>query len=339
MNAQRHLVGRVPPPGAGSTPGYLSRCRFWAMMLSLALGIASTAHAIMAGGETALPPDSPAARRDLLGAGSPFNAVGALQIASGGFNYRGSGTALSPHWVITAGHNFDLNDNGVPDAGVSINFHLPGFGVFPASAFYTAPGFTGFGNPSVQRDLGLLYLATPLPAGVLYPSLSGILPAGAQVALVGFGRSGYGNYGYTTSATLTDRRSGYNVVDTFTPDDLGGNFSALFRYDFDAPDTVGQPGGSLGNAAESLIAPGDSGGPVLIADGQGWALAGVSTFTEGYGGRFGDTGGGIVLSPYLDWLGQTTGIAVPEPSVVSLAFLGLGCLLLGEAKRKSPGLG
>jgi hypothetical protein len=322
MTAPQHPVGPVPSPGA------LSRYLFVVAALALALGTVPNVKGIMAGDETALPADSPAARLDTLGGGSPFNAVGSLAISSGGFSYIGSATAISPNWVLTAGHNLDLNDNGSPDTGLSINFNLPGFGTYAASAFYTCPGFAGFGNPSIQRDLGLLYLSTPLPSGILFPSLQGAIQAGNEATLVGFGRSGYGNYGYTTSATLTDRRVGYNVVDSLTPDDLGGGFSALFRYDFDSPDTVGQAGGSLGNNLESLIGPGDSGGPLLLFDGSGYSIAGVNTFTEGYGGRFGDIGGGIVLAPYLDWISDTTGLAIPEPSICWLLSLGLAVLVL-----------
>ncbi|MCX6914767.1 MAG: hypothetical protein NT167_17250 [Verrucomicrobia bacterium] len=253
--------------------------------------------------------------------------MGALAISSGGFSYMGSATAISPNWVLTAGHNLDLNDNGSPDAGLSINFNLPGFGTYTASSFYTCLGFTGFGDPSIQRDLGLIHLATPLPQGIVFPSLQGVMQVGNQATLVGFGRSGYGNYGYTTSATLTDRRVGYNVVDAFTPDDLGGGFAALFRYDFDSPATFGLPGGSLGNNLESLIGPGDSGGPLLLFDGSGYSIAGVNTFVEGYGGRFGDIGGGVVLAPYLDWIGATTGLAIPEPTVGWLLSLGLAVLV------------
>ena len=180
----------------------------FALFASLLIAATPNAHAIMASGETAFPADSPVNRLDLLGAASPFNAVGALAISSGGFSYRGSGTAISPNWVLTAGHNLDLNDNVTPDAGLNINFNLPGFGAFTASGFYTAPGFTGFGNPSVQRDLGLLYFATPLPSGIFFPRLTGNLPTGSQVTLAGFGRSGFGDYGYTTFASLTDRRTG-----------------------------------------------------------------------------------------------------------------------------------
>jgi len=305
-------------------------------VLSACLGMVgelSPAHAILAGDETALPVDSPSARLDLLGASSPFNAVGALDIHSGGFFYRGSGTALSPNWVLTAGHNLDLNDNGSPDTGLSINFNLPGYGTFVASAFYTCPDFTGFGNPSIQRDLGLLYFEQPLPDSLSFPTLYTGLTLGDQAALGGFGRSGYGNYGYTTAASLTDRRIGWNAIDSFEADDQGGGFNAMFSYDFDSPGTFGQPNGSLGNNIESLIGPGDSGGPLLLLDGSGYTIAGVNTFTEGYGGRFGDIGGGVVVAPYLDWISATTGLIVPEPSVTWLLLIGVIFLLAARKWR------
>ncbi|MFP4166886.1 MAG: hypothetical protein ACLFUF_06940 [Opitutales bacterium] len=107
---------------------------------------------------------------------------------------------------------------------------------------------------------------------------------GDTLTLAGFGRSGYGSYGYTTSAGVTDRRLGQNVVDSFEQADAGSGL--LFRYDFDPPDTSGTVGGSLGNDVESIIGPGDSGGSALVKYGDGFALVGVNSFTEGFGGRF-----------------------------------------------------
>src|ERR1035437_6259314 len=149
----------------------------WLALGLLVFGLATPnqSHAIMAGDENALPPATPANRLDTLGSASQFNAIGSLTISAGGFSYIGSATAISPNWILTAGHNLDLNDVGSSTPGLSINFNLPGFGTYSASSFYTCPGFTGFGNPSIQNDLGLIYLANPLPAGVLYPSLNGNL--------------------------------------------------------------------------------------------------------------------------------------------------------------------
>ena len=117
------------------------------------------------------------------------------------------------------------------------------------------------------------------------------------------------------------------MVDSFLADDQGGGCNAVFRYDFDSPSTAGRPGDSLGNNLETLIGPGDSGGPLLLGAGATLSNAGVNTIIEGYGGHFGDTGGGVVLEPYLGWIGQTTGLGVPEPSALSLAAIGLAMLL------------
>jgi hypothetical protein len=261
------------------------------------------AYAILAGGEFDLPADSPSSRLDTEGT---YGFVGALDISSGGTSYRGSAVALSPNWVLSAGHNVDFNDDGLVDSGLGIDFYLPGYGSYAASGFYINPNFTGFANPSIQHDLSLLYFEDPLP-DLLFPTLGNSLTLDATATLVGYGRSGYGDYGYTTDASLTDRRVGYNVIDELE--------SGLYRYDFDDPDT----GDGLGNDVESIIAPGDSGGALLV-DG---ALVGVNTFTEGYGGLFGDIGGGIDLANEWSWIASTTGLTVPEPASVFLFAFGM----------------
>lgn len=271
---------------------------------------------ILAGGETDLPVDTPSGRLDTNG---EFSFVGSLAISGGGGNYKGSAVALSREWVLTAGHNADLNDDGLPDALWSGSFNLPGYGAFGVAQVFTNPGFTGFANPSVNDDLALLRLAVPLPIGMGFPALGSGASIGDFITLVGFGRSGYGSYGYTTNASLTDRRYGSNVIDSFQLDDEGSGRAEVFRYDFDAPSTIGLVGGSLGNNIETIIGPGDSGGAALKQTASGLELVGINTFTEGYGGRFGDTGGGVLVAPYTDWIYQTTGI--PESSTVGLMMV------------------
>lgn len=292
-------------------------CSFLSLLAGQAQAVLTAT--ILAGGETDLPADTPSGRLDTAG---EFSFVGALAIASGGGNFKGSAVALSRNWVLTAGHIVDMNDDGLPDALWSGTFHLPGVGSFGVAQAFTHPAFTGFANPAVNDDLALLHLSTPLPAGMVFPTLGGGAGIGDLIALAGFGRSGYGSYGYTSNASLTDRRYGFNLIDAFESDDEGGGFAEVFRYDFDAPGTTGLPGGSLGNAVETIIGPGDSGGAALRQTAGGWELVGINTFTEGYGGRFGDTGGGVLVAPYEDWINQTSGI--PEPG--SLAMLVLGAM-------------
>jgi hypothetical protein len=269
---------------------------------------------ILAGDEFALPADSPSSRMDLE---NRFPFVGALGISLGGSNYRGSAVALSPHWVITAAHNVDLNDDGAADAGWSGRLYLPGNGNYAVTSTYTHPSFTGFANPTIYHDLALLYLASPLPAGMIYPTLGG-MAVGDALTLVGFGRSGYGSYGYTSNASLTDRRFGGNVIDSIEN-------GLLFEYDFDSPASTGQLGGSLGNDVETIIGPGDSGGAALrLVHGQ-WQIVGINTYTDGYGGQFGDLAGGIVLQPYESWIVGITGI--PEPSALMMVIASMGLML------------
>ena len=102
---------------------------------------------------------------------------------------------------------------------------------------------------SHQRCPSSLNFPTSIPGG----------SEGQEITLVGFGRSGFGSYGYTSNTTFTDRRVGWNVIDGLESDDEGGGLDEIFIYDFDAPDS----GDSPGNDLESMIAPGDSGGPAL----------------------------------------------------------------------------
>lgn len=277
---------------------------------------------ILAGGEFGSPADAPSSRLD---AGDQFPFVGALKIGDGHLAFRGSAVAISPDWIVTAGHNADFDDDGVADASWSGYFHFPGSGVFGISEVVIHPAFSGFAKPSVHDDLALMRLASPLPLGSSYPSL-GSTGVGDSVALVGFGRSGYGSYGYTTAASLTDRRFGSNVIDNLALDDEGTGTAEVFRYDFDDPSTVGLAGGSLGNDLETIIGPGDSGGAALKWTDEGWQLVGINTFTEGFGGRFGDEGGGILIEPYADWIHEVTGIPEPTTSLFFAITLVLAAL-------------
>jgi hypothetical protein len=140
--------------------------------------------------------------------------------------------------------------------------------------------------------------------------------AGTHLYLVGYGRSGDGVNGYTTNASFTVKRTGQNIVETVTgQDDASPTTSTstakeVFQFDFDAPLTFGQPGGSLGNDKETTLGGGDSGGPsfVLCTDcnpalASSYSLAGVNTFTQGLNApKFGSSGGGINVFPYRDWI-------------------------------------
>ena len=223
-----------------------------------------------------------------------------------------------------------MNKATTVDYGLGITFHLSSSTqTWTASAFYPHPSFTGFANPTVRHDLALLYFADPLPQQSGYALLGADLGIGTGVTLAGYGRSGYGSYGYTTNSNLTDRRTGENRIDSL---EAGPDAPpAVFRYSFSDP----MDPGSLGNDRESIIGPGDSGGPLLVQENGQWRVAGVNTFTEGYGGRFGDTGGGVLIDPYADWIYQTTGI--PEVSTLGILML-TAMVSLSHRSRQHGGL-
>lgn len=165
------------------------------------------------------------------------------------------------------------------------------------------------------------------PGKLNFPGFHFGVAVGDVVTLAGFGRSGFGNYGYTTAASFTNRRIGGNTIESFTMGD--GGEAEIFRYTFHHPETAG----SLGNDVETIIAPGDSGGPVLVEMGETYGFVGISTFTEGFGGLFGDIGGGVVLEPYYDWIHGMTGVAIPEPRAVVLLAGVWGVVIILIARR------
>jgi len=214
---------------------------------------ASVTAMILAGAEFDSPADAPSLRLDTEG---DFSFVGALEISNGSSAFRGSAVALSREWVLTAGHNADLNDDGLADAQWSGNLHLPGYGVFGVAQAYTHLGFSGFANPAINDDLALLRLAEPLPVGMGFPTLGSGAGIGDVITLVGFGRSGYGSYGYTTTASLDARRYGFNVIDSFTADDEGAGVFEVFRTAFDAPPPSASPAAAWAMRWRRSSAPG-----------------------------------------------------------------------------------
>ena len=69
---------------------------------------------------------------------------------------------------------------------------------------------------------------------------------------------------------------------------------------------------------------------------EGYGFVGVSNFTEGFGGRFGDIGGGIVLEPYYDWIAEMTGVVIPESAAVVLlaGVWGMAIILIARSSRR-----
>lgn len=280
-------------------------------------------HAMIVAGAS---PDSAANRVDANTTTSQYAGVGSVRINARRGVYIGTGTPIDSTHILTAGHVVDLNSDGksnTKDGIQSAYFYLNYGGNLTHKILVTAitvnPNFTGFNRPSINDDLAILTLSSPLPAGVpTYGLPTSDLTAGTKITLVGYGQSGDGVNGYTVGASFSVKRSGENNADAFYGQDDNGGLPAaneVFRFDFDGPSGNGTFGGAtLGNDRETTLGGGDSGGPSFVGN----TIVGVNTFTQGFTApRFGSLGGGINVFPYVDWINgvmSATSTAVDESS-------------------------
>jgi hypothetical protein len=267
---------------------------------------AMPAAALMAGSA----PDSAAARVDANVAGSPFAGVAAITINGVTF----SGVVIAPQYILTAGH--------VAAAGSAsaMQVILNAGATSWSTTVVKATPYPTFSFP--YDDLGILQLAAPVPAGVpIYALYGGPRQDGLILVLAGYGASGNGNTGPGVAATPNIKRTGRNALDELTTMlDSSGLTSSFFVYDFDGPTGNGSLGGpTLGNAIETMVAVGDSGGPAFIQVGSSLQLLGINTFAaapvanQAITYTFGDLGGGIVAADprFAAWLQATTAGTMP----------------------------
>jgi len=281
-----------------------------------------------------------------------YDSVGMFLGSTGSSRYLGSGTLIADDWVLTAGHNVD--------SAQSLDFIIGGQR-YEAANWIAHPLWDG--DLGKGYDIALVQLESTVAGIDPAERFRGSGEAGAIATSVGFGRSGDGLTGATTSAGT--KRAGQNTVDRFGR----GSGGRILLSDFDDPmfgDAKLLSGDSPALDLEYLIAPGDSGGGLFLDSPSGPLLAGVHSFGAAYDGTlnsdYGDLSGHIRVSRFNDWIDATIGLGassltawndaaaaiaepyqrvagnsrgVPEPSTLALAMLSL-LTALAFSRRRLP---
>jgi hypothetical protein len=303
---------------------------------SLAVGVASSAHAIVIRDDVA---DSV---YQAIGAAPLYASVGRVIGRNASSGFSGSGTLIGNHYVLTAGH--------VTSGATSLSLTLGGQ-TFQATSWATHPSWTG--NVLLGGDIGLMYFAQDLTAatGIQGATLyRGSSEAGRVATMVGYGLKGTGLTGGTSLDGI--KRGGLNLIDVA--------WRGVLLADFDNPHNTQDSltGSAVPIGLEATISPGDSGGGMFITIGGVSYLAGVNSFDWALldgnpNSDYGDVEGETRVSAYVGWIDavlnggiadnmtisgtfvtdlRATAVAVPEPA--SLAFLSFGLAAFGALRRR-----
>ena len=219
---------------------------------------------------------------------------------------EGHGVLIAPQWVLTAAHAVSWQHavdvvvvGGAPRAVSRVVVH-PGYRK-PPQALIDAAIESGDWAAFLELiassdDIALIRLAEPVHDVAPAPLYTG--PAlGKVVRIVGRGATGTGAHGHHPHGpNRTDLRHGYNEISIADGRWLG--------YTFDRPPAAHPLEASAGN--------GDSGGPLLIAERDGWHVAGLTSWKRVDGdpmkihpGRYGQTNYAVRLAHYREWIEDT----------------------------------
>jgi hypothetical protein len=307
----------------------------------VALGASGPAEAIVINDPAGLP--------RMLEIGAPHESVARLRIDDAGLWC--SASLIAPTTVLTAKHCVDDGAGGVLSAARFDVELTAGDGALQAARQVT--GIHAFGSTAGfdlldGTDLALMSFLDPVldrdPLRLFAED-----PTGREALAVGYGGFGLGSTG--SQPADGRRRGAANVVDAYGPAYGGGGAAIpgsadILSTDFDDPSGLSNTLGPIGSAAamlpdEGTTAPGDSGGPLLLALGAEWVIAGVlsggTTADSVYGDVSWWTG---VFEPgaraFLEAAGAEYVARVPLPAAGPL--LGAALLALVAACRGRPGL-
>lgn len=219
---------------------------------------------------------------------------------------EGHGVLVAPQWVLTAAHAVTWQSQlkvvtvgGTPRAVDRVVLH-PGYRKVPQpmidAVMKTGDATELTALVSSSDDLALIRLVQPVD-DVAPIEIHRTPAVGDTLRVIGKGATGVGSHGHSQHGpNRTDLRHAFNTISSVDGRWLG--------YVFDAPPNALPLEGSAGN--------GDSGGPVLVAAGDAWQVAGITSWKHVEGdvtktcpGRYGQLNYAVRLAHYADWIETT----------------------------------
>lgn len=217
---------------------------------------------------------------------------------------EGHGVLIAPQWVLTAAHTIAGHTvlervviDGIARDVERVVVHS-GYKTVPQElidqAMASGEAMLIVAFLASSDDIALVRLTQPVTDVAPVPLHRTGDEPGRIVKIVGKGATGTGATGHDPRGpNRTELRRAFNRVSSA--------YDRWFCYVFDEPPSALPLEGILGN--------GDSGGPVLIEDGEHWALAGLASWKVVQGnvmtarpGRYGQVSCNVRLSQYADWI-------------------------------------
>jgi secreted trypsin-like serine protease len=228
---------------------------------------------------------------------------------------EGQGVLIAPQWVVTAAHAAPMQMQGIEEevsiGGVARRVErvitYPGYKKLPNKLIKEALASGDLSKAhaflAASNDIALIELASPVTDVTPVPIYRGNKEVGMTVELVGKGATGNGTVGQDPhSSHRTVLRRAFNVI-------VGADARYVW-YRFDPPPSA--------LPLEGVTGSGDSGGPLLIGDGNSKQLVGLASWSKyppGHPflskwapgrpfveGLYGEITYGVRISSYVQWI-------------------------------------